>query len=327
MGTDKQMDDIVAAGSEEDSGATITTETVLDSNTVYDWKVEHTDLVKKLEDRFNKEVHIPIAKQPTDAALREEVIPGVDHSVDFPSFYDVEELDVSYNWTITAVNESAYNPTIEELDVKLPATKKAQDVLLEDLVPCSRLSPLTATNRFGIGEQLSVSQDVNNNHVLNDNNKSTSKENEKQEHPKMMEVPVANQQMDMPMESELVSKTTTKIVNLNHTKEFQECMDIYEIANGVHSFNTIALAIAFYECTCNIHLVVTKSLAHNYQQYSCKQHLGCNFHISFGQHHGTGLLDMKKCNFLHYGYTTETIAKGRRKLKRRRKDSFSNHTF
>ena len=71
---------------------------------------------------------------------------------------------------IAAVNESAYNPTIEELDVKLPATKKAQDVLLEDLVPSSRLSPPTATNTF---EQLHVSQYVNNIHVFNDHNKST----------------------------------------------------------------------------------------------------------------------------------------------------------
>ena len=154
------------------------------------------------------------------SALREKVIPGVDHSVDFPSIYDVEELDVSNNRTITAVHESAYNPAIEELDERLPATKKAQDELLEDLVPSSRLSSPTATNGFGIGEQLPVSQDVNNIHVFNDNNKSTSKESKKEEDPKMMEVSVANQQTNMAMESELVSKTTTKIVNLDHMKEF-----------------------------------------------------------------------------------------------------------
>ena len=83
------------------------------------------------------------------------------------------------------------------------------------------------------------------------------------------------------MEPEIVSRTATKMVNLKHMKEFQECMDTYEIGNGVHSFNTIALAIAFYKSTCNIFLVVTKSSAHNYWQYSCKQHLGCNFCISF----------------------------------------------
>ena len=157
--------------------------------------------MKKLEVRFNKDVHIPIAKQPTTvkekstatmqmaaSALREKVIPGADHSVDFPSTYDVEELDISNNHTITAFKESAYHPTDEELDVKLPVTMKAQDVLLEDLVPSSRPSPHTATNRDGIGEQLTVSQDVNNIHVFNDNNKMTSNENKEQEHPKKMEV-------------------------------------------------------------------------------------------------------------------------------------------
>ena len=88
-----------------------------------------------------------------------------------------------------------------------------------------------------------------------------------------MEVEVGNQQKDPAIKSELVSKTTTKIVNLDHTMKFQECMDSYEIWNGVHPFDMIALAIAFYECTCNIHLVLTKSSAHNYLQYSCNQHL------------------------------------------------------
>ena len=67
-------------------------------------------------------------------------------------------------------------------------------------------------------------------------------------------------------------------------------MDTYEIGKGVHSFNMIALAIAFYESICNIHHVVTKSSAHNYEQYSYKQHLGCTFHVSFGQHYATRLL-------------------------------------
>ena len=99
-------------------------------------------------------------------------------------------------------------------------------------------------------------------------------------------------------------------MNLDYTREFQECMDTYEIGIGVHSFDMIhmiALAIAFYECTCNIHLAVTKSSAHNYWQYSCKQHSGCNFHTSFGCHCSTRLLHMKKCNFLCNGYTMETI--------------------
>ena len=81
------------------------------------------------------------------------------------------------------------------------------------------------------------------------------------------------------MESEIVSRTAFKMVNLNHTKEFQECMDTIKIGNGVHSFDMIALAIVFYKSTCIICLVVTKSSAHYYQQYSCKQHLGCNFFV------------------------------------------------
>ena len=129
----------------------------------------------------------------------------------------------------------------------------------------------------------------------------TSNEDKKQEHPKMMEVPVANQQKGMAMESKLVSKTTTKIVNLDHTKEFPEYMDSYKICNGVHSFDMTALAIAFYECTCSICLVVTKTSAHNNDQYSCKQHSGCNFNISFGHHHDTGLLHLKNAIFYIMG--------------------------
>ena len=156
-------------------------------------------------------------------------------------------------------------------------------------------------------------------HVFNDNDNNTVQQNEEDGHPKVMEVAVVKEPTHTAMESKLVSTTTMEMVNLDHTKEFQECMDSYAICNGVASFNTIALAIAFYELTCNIHLVVTKSSENNYQQYSCKQHLGCNFHISFGQHHGTGLLHMEKCHFVPNGYITETIAKGGRELEKRRK--------
>ena len=41
----------------------IPAETVQHSNTVYDWTIQHTGSMKKLEDSFNKEIHIPIAKQ------------------------------------------------------------------------------------------------------------------------------------------------------------------------------------------------------------------------------------------------------------------------
>ena len=38
---------------------------MLDSTTADDWKAAHTGSMQKLEDWFDKEVHIPIMKQPT----------------------------------------------------------------------------------------------------------------------------------------------------------------------------------------------------------------------------------------------------------------------
>ena len=127
---------------------------------------------------------------------------------------------------------------------------------------------------------------------------------------------VADQQKDTVIESTLASRTTAKVANLNHTREFQECMNSYKVGNGVHSFNMIALAIAFYECSCNVCLVVTKSSAQTYWQYTCKQHSGCTFHVSFGHHHSTGLLHMKKRNFLHNAFTAETAVKGGQKSRK-----------
>ena len=49
-----------------------------------------------------------------------------------------------------------------------------------------------------------------------------------------MEISVTNQLTHTAMESELVSRTATEMVNLDHMKEFQECMDTYKIGNGVH---------------------------------------------------------------------------------------------
>ena len=68
----------------------------------------------------------------------------------------MKELDLSHNPTITDNNKSAYHSTDEDLNVKLPATTKAQDVLLEDLVPTSILSPHMATIRIRVGKQLNM---------------------------------------------------------------------------------------------------------------------------------------------------------------------------
>ena len=68
----------------------------------------------------------------------------------------------------------------------------------------------------------------------------------------MTELNVSTQQTDSAVESMLASKTTAKVVNLDHTNEFQECMNSYEAGRGVYSLDMIALAIAFYEYSCNI---------------------------------------------------------------------------
>ena len=116
METHKQMEEIVLSGSEEESGTgtMISAETVLDSNAESDWTIQYTGLMKKLEDRFNKEVYIPVAKQPptvkdnnsattqtVTSGLGERVFSRVDHSVEFPSTYEVKELDIPHNPTIT----------------------------------------------------------------------------------------------------------------------------------------------------------------------------------------------------------------------------------
>ena len=65
-------------------------------------------------------------------------------------------------------------------------------------------------------------------------------------------------------ESPAISNATTTILNVDHTQEFQECMHLYDVGKGVHLFDTIALAIAFHECSCNVQLVITKTSANNY---------------------------------------------------------------
>ena len=132
MGTETPMEVIALPRVDDDSGATIPAETVLDSTTADDQKVAHTGLMQKLEDWFDKEVHIPIMKQPTTVKKKSIAMPPqvtaavqaicpVDHTVDFLS---VDNIDVSNNQTITVVNDSMYHPASEELHVKPPATKK-----------------------------------------------------------------------------------------------------------------------------------------------------------------------------------------------------------
>ena len=135
MGNENLMELLILPRGNNDSGASIPVETVLDSTTAEDWKVTHTGLMQKLEDWFDKEVHIAMMKQPTTVKKKSiaappqvtatvQVIHPVDHNVDFPSIYNVDNIDVSNNQTVTVMNNSTYHPASDELHVKPPAITK-----------------------------------------------------------------------------------------------------------------------------------------------------------------------------------------------------------
>ena len=74
---------------------------------------------------------------------------------------------------------------------------------------------------------------VNNIHVFNDNNKYVELDNDNEQQLQVIETVVTKQQMKTAMDSEVSSTNQSKTVNFDHSKEFQECMDSYEISNGV----------------------------------------------------------------------------------------------
>ena len=114
----------------------------------------------------------------------------------------------------------------------------------------------------------------------------------------MIETVVTKQQTNIAMDSEVCSMNQSKTVNFDHSREFQECMDTYEISNRVESFETIALAIAFYESSYNVHLTVTERvlqiIINNIHANNIQDVI---FHVSFSQHHHSGLLHQKKIYF------------------------------
>ena len=169
--------------------------------------------------------------------------------MEFPSTDEDQELDFQHNPKIAINNNSASHPANEDLDVKLPTSMKRDDMVLDDLSHTSIPRPQATMNSIGVDEQMNVSHHPNDIHLFNNNNKMNSRELDEQVHSKVTEVNVTTQENDTVAESMLASKTTAKAVNLNHMKEFQECMNSYEVGNGVHSFDMIALAIAFYECS------------------------------------------------------------------------------
>ena len=123
---------------------------------------------------------------------------------------------------------------------------------------------------------------VDNIHVFNDDNKYIKLDKDNEQQLQVIEKVVNKQPTNTVMVSEVSSSHQSKNVNFNHSKEFPECMNTYEVSKGVDSFEKIALAIGFYESSYDICLSVTKSSANQYQQHSCKQHEGCNFCVTFG---------------------------------------------
>ena len=124
--------------------------------------------------------------QAVASIFRERVFFRVHHKVEFPSTDEVEVLDLPHNPTIAVANNSACHLADKDLDVKLPATTKTDDFVLDDLGPTSIPLPHTTMNIIGVSEQLNVSHDLNHFHVFNDNNKMNSNENNKQDHPKIV---------------------------------------------------------------------------------------------------------------------------------------------
>ena len=173
--------EILLTGSNEDSGATIPAETVLESNKPDEWRVANTGPIQKCEAQFNKEVS---------------------------------------------------TPTINEVDRMV--TSNEHTMLVDNIC------------------------------VFNDNDKYIELDNDNEQQLQVIETVVTKQQTNSGMDSEVCSTNKSKTVNFDHLKEFQECMDTYEIYNGVESLEMITLKIAFYESSYNICLAVTKSSANHY---------------------------------------------------------------
>ena len=77
--------------------------------------------------------------QAVFSAFGERVFSVVDHDVEFPSTDEVQELDIPHNPTITPDNNSTCHPADEDLDVKLPAMTKTDDLMLDDLGHCHHI--------------------------------------------------------------------------------------------------------------------------------------------------------------------------------------------
>ena len=69
--------------------------------------------------------------------------------------------------------------------------------------------------------------------------------NDKDDISKVVDSSVLEQPKLTAMQSQQISMTTMTIVNMDHMKAFQECMDTYGIPNGVPEFDINALQLHF----------------------------------------------------------------------------------
>ena len=77
-----------------------------------------------------------------------------------------------------------------------------------------------------------------------------------------MEIAAAKQPTHKAMDSEFVSRPTTKMVNLDHMKEFQECMDTYEINNLIILCSSTFLQLSYRVFCCILPWGIWFSLFH-----------------------------------------------------------------
>ena len=248
MGTEKPMELIELPNSDAASVDTAFALTALSST-------------QKLEDWFDKEIYIPMTKQPM--SIKKKNVTAPPHiTITAQASQQVVKKKTSATPThITTITKGSH-PVDQNIDFifqdEVDITNNANDAL--EMKPSATKS------------QHPVEPEDFNSHVFND----------EEDYSKVMDLSILDQPTHTVVKSPGTPMTNMTIVNIDHMKAFHECMGTYGILNGVQEFDIVALVIAFYKSACNTRLVIMKSCASNYQQYSCRVYEGCNFHVSFG---------------------------------------------
>ena len=97
---------------------------------------------QKLEDQFDKEVHIPMTKQPTTIKKKNTTTPPnvtttakasqpVEHNIDFIFLDNDNDNNVS-NQTMQVMHENTCHPASDALEMKPPTMKTQHEVVLDD---------------------------------------------------------------------------------------------------------------------------------------------------------------------------------------------------